>query len=172
MHLILSARVITFVTIAQLCFMLHTLMHSKSIFLGPFQRCFLHLFVFLLKCALRVPFLVNTYLHRSHFFCLQFHVSLFFMVLVYLFQNIYIHTHHTGTPDLYLSSDGLLEFPSICICKFSFQYIGIHTGYTHVGPYSQSQLSHGLTTRYKQVTKVQQYWQVSQAWGHGKIIKV
>ena len=33
-HFILSARVITFVTITQLGFMLHVCMHSKSIFLG------------------------------------------------------------------------------------------------------------------------------------------
>ena len=33
-HLVLSERVITFVTITQLGFMLHALMHSKSIFLG------------------------------------------------------------------------------------------------------------------------------------------
>ena len=33
-HLVLSARVITFVTITQLGFMLHAFMHSKSIFLG------------------------------------------------------------------------------------------------------------------------------------------
>ena len=33
-HLVFSARVITFVTITQLGFMLHAFMHSKSIFLG------------------------------------------------------------------------------------------------------------------------------------------
>jgi hypothetical protein len=33
-HLILNARVITFVTITQLAFMLQAFMHSKSIFLG------------------------------------------------------------------------------------------------------------------------------------------
>ena len=33
-HLVLSARVITFAKIIQLGFMLHAIMHSKSIFLG------------------------------------------------------------------------------------------------------------------------------------------
>ena len=33
-HLVLGARLITFVTITQLCFMLHAFVHSKSIFLG------------------------------------------------------------------------------------------------------------------------------------------
>ena len=33
-HLVLCARKITFVTIIQLCFMLHPFVHSKSIFLG------------------------------------------------------------------------------------------------------------------------------------------
>ena len=33
-HLVLSARVSKFVTITQLCFMLHAFVHSKSIFLG------------------------------------------------------------------------------------------------------------------------------------------
>ena len=33
-HIVLSARVITLVTITQLCFMPYALMHSKSIFLG------------------------------------------------------------------------------------------------------------------------------------------
>ena len=33
-HLVLGARVTTFVTLTQLCFMLHAFVHSKSIFLG------------------------------------------------------------------------------------------------------------------------------------------
>ena len=51
-HLVLSSRVITFVTITQPGFMLYTFMHSKSIFLSAFfitwvafQRRFLQLFV-------------------------------------------------------------------------------------------------------------------------------
>ena len=54
----------------------------------------------------------------------------------------------------------------------SFLVYFIYTGYIHLGTCSQSQSSYCLTTRYQQVTKVHQYWQVSLAWGHGKIIKV
>ena len=88
-HLVLSERVITFVTISQLVFMLNAFMHSKSTFLGAcfitwvaFHLCFLHLYVicfevrshsklfgtyilaavtFLLSLDLRQPLLYGSY---------------------------------------------------------------------------------------------------------------
>ena len=70
-HLVLSAGVITIVTISQLAFVLHSFMHSKSIFLEAcvitcvaFQHCFLQLFVISIKVRSQSNFF-GTYLLSS-----------------------------------------------------------------------------------------------------------
>ena len=47
----------------------------------------------------------------------------------------------------------LYDFQENVFDNLSFKYICIHTEYTHVGPQSTSQPSHGLTPWYQQVTK-------------------
>ena len=82
-HLVFSARVITFVTITQLGFMLHAFVHYKSIFLGAcaitwvaFQHPFLQLFVISIEVRSQstlfgtyilasVTFLLSLVLHQS-----------------------------------------------------------------------------------------------------------
>ena len=99
-HLVLSARVITLVTITQLCFMPYTLKHLRVSFLVHVFSQNLHSNVlsstslwFLLKCALRVPFLVHTYLHRSHVFCLSLCYDFRAFIFVFFFFLVYLYLH-------------------------------------------------------------------------------
>ena len=57
--------------------------------------------------------LFGKYILTSVTFLLYLHQTLIYgssagAFSMYPFKNIYIHTHRTGTPDLSLSSDGLL----------------------------------------------------------------
>ena len=125
-HLVLSARVITFVTITQLGFILYAFMHSKGIFLGAcvitwvaFQCHFLRLLVISIEVCSQST-LFGTYILASVTFLLSLPQTLLFgscadAFSIYPFRNIYIHTHCTGTPDLSPFSNGLLWFLSICL---------------------------------------------------------
>ena len=101
-HLVLSARVVRFVTITQVGFMRHTFRHSKSILVGAcvitwvvFQRCFLQLFVISIK-VLSQSTLFGTYRLASVTFLLSLVLrqSLLCGSSVYLLEHLYSHSSH------------------------------------------------------------------------------
>ena len=140
-HHILSAKITTFVTITKLGLMVCAFMHSTSIFLGAciipwvaFQFRFLQLFMISIKVHSQIT-LLGTYILAWVTFLLSLCQTLLngscaSAFSMYPFWNIYIHTYPTGTPDLCLSSDGLLWFPSICLCNF-FYYIYLYSHWVH-----------------------------------------
>jgi len=83
-HLVFSARVITFVTITQLGFVLHTFMHFKRIFLGgcvitwvAYQHCFLQLFGIYIEVR-----------SQSTLFGTYILVSVTFLLFLVLYQSL------------------------------------------------------------------------------------
>ena len=147
-HHVLSARVITFVTLTQLGFMLHAFMHSRSIFLGACTCYHMSWIPMLFPPALcdfywsalseypfwyihsRIGHVSSVFSFRSvsslWFLCFSFRTFIFTLIILELLIFLSL------LMDFY-------DFRANVFANFSFYYICIHTGYTHVGPQSQSQ---------------------------------
>ena len=130
-HLVLSARVITFVTITQLDFMLHAFMHSKSIFLGAcvitwvtFQRCFLQLFMIYIEVRSK-----STLTHIGHVSSVFSFMSVSFLWFLFISFKIFLLPLNTLKLMIFLFI--LMDFYDFVAYVFAtifFKYICIHTG--------------------------------------------
>ena len=66
---------------------------------------------------------------------------------VSLLEHFYSHSSHWNSWSFSFFWWTFMISDHMYLANFSFYYICIHTGYTHVSPQSWSQPSHGLTTR-------------------------
>ena len=137
-HLIFSARAITFVTVTQLGFMLHTFMHSKSIFLGV---CAITWVIFLLSVVLRQ--------------------SLLYGSCVSLLEHLYSHSSNGKPRSFYFFWWTFMIFKHMCLLIYLLS-IFVFTLGTLKLVLSLNLNLHVVLTQYQQVTKVHRYWQVSQ----------
>ena len=104
-HLVFSARVITFVIITQLGFVLHTFMHFKRIFLGAcvitwvaFQRHFFQLFLIYIEVRSQST-IFGIYILASVTFLLSLVLrqSLLYGSCVSLLEHCYSHSWHCNS---------------------------------------------------------------------------
>ena len=141
-HLVLSARVITFVTITQLGLMLHTIMNFKSIFLGAcvitwvaFQRPFLQLFVISIEVRSQST-LFGTYILASVTFLLSLVLrqSLLYGSCVSLLEHLYSHSWHWNSWSLNFFRWTFMFSEHMYLLIYLFSLFVFINGYTHVGP--------------------------------------
>ena len=136
-HLVLSARVITFVTITQLRFMLHVFMHSKSIFLGTcvmtwvtFQHHSLQLFVIYIEVRSQSTLFSNYILVSGTFLLfLVLYQSLLYGSCVFFLEHLYSHSSHWNFWS-FSFSDRILLLLSACIFKF-FYLVSLYSQGVH-----------------------------------------
>ena len=127
-HLVLSARVFTFVTITQFGFMLHAFRHSKSIFLGgcvnswvAYQHRFLQLFGIYIKVFSQST-LFGTYILISVIFLLflVLYQSLLYVSCVSFLEHSYSHSSHWNFLSFFFLMMDFYNFYAYVIEKFSF----------------------------------------------------